>query len=214
MSAFSDLLHWLDYTGVENLEADDIRKMLNEALDELKDGKTEEHREALFVVHTVLTQLRSGMDPAPGLRFLLERYQRVAEKGEEPESLRLERLYRESAAALERTDWAVGSFVLLADAIQVYLDGDVGGLESTLEELDQLLSSAWQPYETMPITPEEITAETVAGHIILREGFDFWFEALDEVESAAEEGRDFKAALRLAELGNRLLVAVQQSAWT
>ena len=162
MSAFSDLLHWLDYTGVENLEADDIRKMLNEALDELKDGKTEEHREALFVVHTVLTQLRSGMDPAPGLRFLLERYQRVAEKGEEPESLRLERLYRESAAALERTDWAVGSFVLLADAIQVYLDGDVGGLESTLEELDQLLSSAWQPYETMPITPEEITAETVA----------------------------------------------------
>ena len=77
MSAFSDLLHWLEFAELETAEPRDIQKMLTEALDELKSGRTEEHREALFVVHTVLTQVKSDLDPLPGLRFLADRYRDV-----------------------------------------------------------------------------------------------------------------------------------------
>ncbi|MCA9778700.1 MAG: hypothetical protein KC800_18355 [Candidatus Eremiobacteraeota bacterium] len=210
MSAFSDLLHWLEFAQLEIAERSDIQKMLTEALDELKSGRTEEHREALFVVHTVLTQLKSDQDPLPGLRFLADRYRRVADKSEEPFGLRLERELREKASALSVAEWCVGAYPVLDEGIQYFVDGFPERLEQALAELDQLLVSAWEPYAGMSVTEEEVTAETVVGHRLLKEGFDQWFKALDEAELAAGQEGCFEQALSLAEEGNRLLVAFQQ----
>ena len=211
MSAFSDLLHWLEFAELDTAEPRDIQKMLTEALDELKSGRTEEHREALFVVHTVLTQVKSDVDPLPGLRFLADRYRRVADKNEEPVGIRLEREMKEAAAALPVMDWCVGAYPILDQGIQEYLHGRLEQLEQVLSELDQLLNEAWEPYASLSVTEEEITAETVVGHRVLREGFDFWFKALDETELAVNEEGCFEQALSLAEEGSRLLVAMQRS---
>jgi hypothetical protein len=211
LSAFSDLIHWLEYTGVHGLDPQDINKMLHEALTELKAGASEEHREALFVVHTVLTQARSGQDPLPGLRFLAQRYQRVAVKNEEPFGLALERKVREVAQQLEGLDWQVGAFCVLQEALQAHHSQGPDALFAVVQELDELLLSAWEPYRETTVTEAEVTAETVVGHRVLKDGFDCWFQALDEVELAVSESHGFENALALAEEGNRLLVAVQQT---
>jgi hypothetical protein len=211
VSAFSDLLNWLEYTGLENLDTSDTQQMLTEALDELKAAPTDTNREALFMVHMVLTQMRSDQDPLPGLRFLLDRYRRVEEAEDEPVCLVMEREIREAAGRLTEAEWNGGVYPLLVMGIQGYLSGNTQALQSILQQLDKILVSAWEPYVNMPVTEEEITAETVVGHCVLHEGFDCWFRALDEVELAASEGRGFEQALKLAEDGSRLLVAVQMT---
>lgn len=206
-SAFQNLIHWLNYTGLENLETEGVRTMLKEALAELQSARLEEEREAFFVVHSVLTQLDSGQDPLPGLRFVAERYRRVAEIEDEPHGSALDRRVRELALKLPAESWQVGAYRVLEAA----LSEPSRDIFETLNELDQVLSEAWEPYISTRVTEVEITAETVVGHQVLRDGFDYWFQALDEVEFAVAEGRDFQRALELAEEGNRLLVAVQEA---
>jgi hypothetical protein len=207
ISAFQNLIHWLNYTGLEDLETEDIRKMLGEAVAELQSAQTEEEREAFFVVHSVLTQLDNQQDPLPGLRFMAERYRRVAEMEDEPHGTALERKVRELASQLTGDAWKAGAYRVLEQAL---LDESTA-IDETIDELDRVLSDAWEPYLSTRVTDEEITAETVVGHQVLRDGFSFWFQALDEVELAMTEGRGFDEALALAEEGNRLLVAVQHA---
>ena len=69
------------------------------------------------------------------------------------------------------------------------------------------VEAIYQDYSVEPVWPEEISAETVAGHRLLLEGLELWMEA---IQKAMLDPQD-EDAIWLALDGNRLLIAVNQN---
>lgn len=210
MSAFTDLVAWLRLTNLNEIEPLEAEGLLNDVLRELTSGRSEKHREALFLVHMILTQVKSGHDPRPGLKLLASRYAQPSEVDDQPYGVKLEQRFREFAASLAPENWAVGAYAVLHQDLSDFAEEEPERILSTVQELDAVLSGAWEPYAETPITEDEMTCESVLAHRLLKEGFDLWFQALDEVELALEQGHEFDRSLELAEDGNRLLVALQR----
>lgn len=76
---------------------------------------------------------------------------------------------------------------------------------SQLESLEEGLAQAQAEYEAEGFDPRAVSAESVAGHRYLLEGFECWFEAFD----LAKVGQAEEALGRAAE-GNRLFRAVAE----
>lgn len=74
---------------------------------------------------------------------------------------------------------------------------------SELERLEAGMQEAHAEYLSEPFTPEAVSAESVAGHRLLQDGFECWLEAFDLAKvGEADE------ALALAAEGNRLFKTV------
>ncbi len=78
---------------------------------------------------------------------------------------------------------------------------------SEMESLERGLAEAQAEYEAEGFDPQAVSAESVAGHRYLLEGFECWFEAFD----LAKVGQAEEALERAAE-GNRLFRVVAE--WT
>lgn len=74
-----------------------------------------------------------------------------------------------------------------------------------LEALEAEIGKAWDEYRNEPVEPDAASAESVAGHRLLEEGFQCWFEAFELVRAGEPE-----EALAAAAEGNRLLRVVAE----
>ena len=72
-----------------------------------------------------------------------------------------------------------------------------------LSALKEQFRQLWHSYKETPVEAGETTAESVAGHIFLKEGFQLWLQAF-----ALAEAGQWEAAREAAWEGNRQLAAV------
>jgi hypothetical protein len=118
--------------------------------------------------------------------------------GSERLELELEAELRNEAAGLPDDCWRTGAFQSLVQALET------GSAETFGTEMWQLLDAAECGYDEFVVCREEITMESAVSHRLLLEGIDAWREALEILPQRP------RAALKLAEHGNRLLVTLEQ----
>lgn len=211
--SFRTLIEWIHVSDLEDAELEQVRPLVRSALDSLTQ-EDDPRREALVNVENLCWE---GAVPAEELRALAQEFEdfvdgELDEESLLPEGERLELEFRRLAESLEPEDWYTTNYQLVLKAVNSCKKGDPAPLEQAIADLGELFENAWGPYSTTPITPEEITAETVVGHRLLQEGIQGWFDALEQLElSMCGEG-DFDEALETAEIANRLCVAVQKLA--
>ncbi len=117
----------------------------------------------------------------------------------------LESTYRERAGALLDEELDTELWVDLHDAVDFANQGDFDSALDWLEETQARFQAVWNSYETNTrVYEDEITAESVVGHSLLKEGVGHWLAALELLG----EG-DLDEVLVRAEAGQRLLVFVQ-----
>ena len=85
--------------------------------------------------------------------------------------------------------------------------GQRQAMELELAKLESHFRTLWSDYQSIPLSPQEVTPEAIVGHSILEEAFGHWFSALHHASNSRLD-----KAWESAWEGNRLLTAV--SCWT
>lgn len=194
----------------ESEEFDDVHEL---AGDEVHEEEDEESllNDIFDALESIYEDFLGGGVPATPLREFYHRYQSHFVEEREAAGVVLERDLRELADQLSEEEWCTESYLKLERGIHAFLDGNPDLLEEVVEEMETVLDEAWNPYSNTPLGDSEITAETVVGHTLLTQGVHEWIQALDFVRAATEEADpDWQSALDAAQLGNRLLIAVQK----
>ena len=79
----------------------------------------------------------------------------------------------------------------LAKALKAAARGKTALVVGWLEQTETRILTIAERYETLPITTEEVTTESVLGHRLLQEGIEGWLEALaafrDGIDSELDE---------------------------
>ncbi len=202
----SDFLAWLQVADLEALSDDALRRRLEEVLDaapERGDRPTEE----------LLDELEDQLDARTLDRALIQEW---------PEAYQV--LHLEPLAQLEEVEERLHTRVEQVEdeatetprlrrfeAILQLLeakDTEQGALARAWEDLERLeieIGKAWDEYRAEPFEPDAVSADSVAGHRFLEDGFNCWFEAFE----MARVGEP-KEALIAATEGNRLFRAVAE----
>lgn len=157
-------------------------------------------------------ELWQGTMPVDALGRLVANWEAYEQPAVVPDGVLLEQEFRRAASELPEQEWATDAYQGALRAIEAYEAGDDDALENWSRALSERLETAWNQYSEVPVLSEEITAETVVGHRLLKEGFQGWYDAQELLILAAEEDGDFEEGLARAEEASRLLVAVQQLA--
>lgn len=189
---FSLGLNWADWFGAaaEQLETDD-------SLDaHLTDELAEQLAEAEEAI-------RGGWNAAPALGQLVSLYHRA--QAARP----LEQVWREKAAGLGLVQLETRTWEDLHKALDAAAAGRHALVARWIDGTEEAFLATWEGYESSDVLEEEITAETVLGHHLLREGVESWLEALAAFRDTLESGVDRAGVLALAEAGQRLLLVVQ-----
>lgn len=200
-------LAWLHVADLETTGDEALREILEQVLDQAPDepeetldrllDEIEDELDAESLDHATILSWPKRYDSLlpPTLKplkkveaALEERLDEIPE--EQVESPRLERFEECLQQLRESTDEAV-----------------TRAAWAELENLERGLAEAQAEYEAEGFAPEAVSAESVAGHRYLLEGFDCWFEAFD----LAKVGQAEEALERAAE-GNRLFRVVAE--WT
>ncbi len=119
----------------------------------------------------------------------------------------LESRWRRAAAELTISELNSGTWRDLHRAFQAEALGRRDLVERWLDQTEATILAAWEGYETTTVLDEEVTLESVLGHHLLREGAEYWLEALGLLRESLGQ-IDREAVLELAEEGQRLLVAL------
>ncbi len=122
--------------------------------------------------------------------------------------LPLEARWRARAAGLGTAQLDSGTWSDLHLALEAVRDGEHHLVEPWLEETEEAFLSAWESYERSDVLDSEITSESVLGHHLLLEGIEYWMAALVEFRDNIHDV-DHTRVMELAEMGQRLLIAVQ-----
>jgi hypothetical protein len=216
---YETLLRWLAHNEVEQTPHDQLLDLVRAALDGLEgmdDAQFEalpEGQAMLDDLDEILTELESGGLAGPALREFRARYGGQPERAVESAASLLERQYRELASQLAESQWRTDTYRRVESALDRYLeDGDEEPLLDALDAMEEILEKAYRPYREAPVLPSEVSAESYVGHRLLQEGIESWFSALEMLreEEDPERETDWAGALKLAEQGNRLLIAVQR----
>lgn len=146
--------------------------------------------------------IRSGRNSAPALNHLLSLY-RQAQEGKP-----LEQRWREKAAGLGLVQLETRTWEDLHKALDAAEAGRLSLVGRWIDTVEETFLATWDEYEQSDVLEEEITAESVLGHRLLREGVEAWLEAL-ALFRANLGHPDRTGILALAEEGQRLLVVVQ-----
>lgn len=119
---------------------------------------------------------------------------------------------QEKAADLEEAVWRTTLFNRFAKVVDDMLEESVSEEEflRELESMDSLIAEADSSYEETSVLPQEVTVESAATDLLLRQGVAEWRTALREAyESVEREDCDWDLVLLQAERANRLLMALQ-----
>ena len=113
-------------------------------------------------------------------------------------------------ARLAEPEWRTTFYLQALETLGCLEREEGDAFASHLGAMRERVFQAWEAYAQTPLLDEEVTAESTAGHRVLREGLEGWLVALDRLEAAARGEADILDALDLAEASNRLLVALQR----
>lgn len=116
--------------------------------------------------------------------------------------------WRRAAAALRPEQLETHTWRELQRALQAEALGRHDLVELWLDRTEEAVMDAWEGYDRGPILDDEVTAESVLGHKLLREGAEAWLDALEMLRESLGQA-DRQAILARAEQGQRLLVALQ-----
>ena len=105
--------------------------------------------------------------------------------------------------------WRTSNYAKIARGVESAEQGTLEPLEEAIDEMRAILVEAWAPYLEMPLSRNEIVAESVVGHRLLVEGFRGWASALDLLDAAIDGEVPYSTGLAKLEEANRLLMAVQ-----
>ncbi len=116
----------------------------------------------------------------------------------------IEEELRDSAWELYGETWKTPLYLDLVQATEYADKGSWDDFEELLQAISDKLEQEWSVYESLNLSPEEITQETLIGHRLLLEGLETWSLALDDIVRTAESKKPWDAALRTAEQASRL----------
>jgi hypothetical protein len=110
----------------------------------------------------------------------------------------------EIAAGLEPEEWATESFTNFLASVESLQPN-----RPYLESLHAHFAAVLADYCSGSVLPEEVTAESVAGHQLLTGGLESWLAAIEMALTPEPELATIQEAVRQAELANRKLIALQ-----
>ncbi len=202
----SDFLAWLHVADINEMSDDDLRRRLElvldsapeecsrateRLLDELEDQVEAETIDRQAVLEWSNTY--QDLLPEP-LEQLVEAEERLHTRVDQVEDDAVE------SPRLRRFE------LLLTTLGASGLDEEVlAQAWEDLETLEMEIGNAWDEYRAEPFEADAVSAESVAGHRFLEDGFNAWFEAFE----LARVGEP-KDALAAATEGNRLFRAVAE----
>jgi hypothetical protein len=160
---------------------------------------TDELAETLAEAEEAIT---SGRNSAPALNRLVSLYHR------NQEGKPLEQRWREKAAGLGLVQLETRTWDDLHKALDAAEAGRLSLVGRWIDKVEETFLATWDGYEQSDVLEEEITAESVLGHRLLREGVEAWLEALALFRDTLGN-LDRAGILALAEEGQRLLIVVQ-----
>ena len=124
-----------------------------------------------------------------------------------PTAITLEDRWRRTAADLTMEELNSGTWRDLHRAFQAEAAGRHDLVVRWLEQTEATILAAWEGYDATTVLEDEVTAESVLGHQLLREGAESWLDALEMLREGLGQS-DREAVLERAEEGQRLLVAL------
>lgn len=193
--SWNHLLTWIRLGQLEDSVPQDVLAMVDAALDELDE---EDPRFAALL--PVEQELMADRVPVDLLLGLVQDFASPANPEEEAVD-RLEREYREAAAAFTEPQWRSAHYAELERHLE---EADDEELLRYLDALRERITSAWQRYAEDLARVETRSPEIEVGHRLMREAHEAWMTALETIA----EGGDCEEGLRLAEQAVRLLAAV------
>ena len=169
------------------------------------------------VLEPILKILWEGIIPVDALKALAEEWEHYVSPGEEGQEQPvisdgelLDQEFRQLAAQMPQEDWHTTFYESALAAVDEFEAGNEEAFWVALADMRDRLDQAWSPYSQCAVVEKEVTAETVVGHRMLQDGVENWFQALDELERAAQGEIPFEDGLTRGEQANRLLVAVKR----
>ncbi|MBT9586701.1 hypothetical protein IV102_25385 [bacterium] len=202
---FATLLAWIRCTEIEVAEVAETRTLVQSSLDAL--SFEDPRRPQLLYILDCLWQ---GTIPVDDLLDLADQWEEEVIAELPVDVQHLEQEFRNLASALPSIDWHSRSYGRLLKALDQLDSGSPEAFYEYLDSKRQLLEEAWARYAQTPVLHSEVTAESVVGHRLLQSAIDAWMYALDLLEQAAENRQSFSPGLAQAEVGNRLLTAVDR----
>ena len=126
-------------------------------------------------------------------------------------TLTTEQVWRLRAATLSEDQLKTETWLDLKAAVQAVWQGAGEEVSDWVDHMEAFYLNAWSGYESLNVMEEEVTRESVLGHLFLCEGTEFWLEALACLRDFVEQpSRQLETELwELAEDGQRLLIALQ-----
>lgn len=122
----------------------------------------------------------------------------------------LEATWRERADSLAPSQLEGSLWSDLHKALKAACEGRCSLAARWVDSVEEHFLAIWDSYEESDIWESEITSESVLGHRLLQEGVEAWLSALCTFRTALDRGRIVpQAVLEDAEIGQRLLIAVQ-----
>lgn len=200
-----EFFSWLAIADLTEQDTSAVKAMLEEVLEELPDCQRFDSLADALEEH-----LENPYFAPSQLNSLLTRFSNLAPSEASPE-LTVEESIETIASGLTEAQLDSEKLRLFEEVLhgleEDATEGRRRALQLSLAELESHFRTVWNDYRSIPLTPEEVTAEAVAGHCMLEEAFELWFAALDHAAH-----NEYELAWEEACSGNRLLVAV--SCWS
>ena len=201
--SFADLITWARQPNLSESDPKQGRLLVKAARSGLDEGDPRDD-----LLYDIEVELYEGKIPVALLRELEERFG-DADQGL-PYGNRLEIEYRRLAANLPEAEWVTTFYAQARQAAELAKAGQSEQFLANIHEMHEVIVKAWEPYARTSLTEEDVTAETVVGHLLLRDGVEGWLEALDQLERASREEMTYEEALATGEKANRLMISVQR----
>lgn len=205
-----DFLRWISFTDLENLNHQTAITMVKETIDALAQDSAGEAKYAHRDLEPIYQHLRDGGIPTAALSAYYEKYAHLLQQKTVASGTALEKELRKLASDLDEEEWCTHAYLAFERGVEAFENGDSAPLSKVIKDMELTLEQAWEPYYQAPIMDYEIKAESVVGHLLLKEGVQEWYSALELARLAAKGKEDWDEALAAAEYANRLLVAVQK----
>ncbi len=206
------------------VEPYDLESYLEPAVTELEVGdrfSSEVTEELIELLLCAQEEMEGERSPEKTLAKVMLVYEGATRVG-------LEEVWRERAAALEPERLVTESWLGLKTAVETARAGHGHAVIHWIDRMEALCLQTWNDYQSLKLLQEEITRESVLGHLFLQEGLEHWLEALatlreycampkvaveQKVWEKAEEGQRLLLALQMVEVEQRWVRGSTRTSW-